>query len=115
MTTPKKKVLITGASGTIGTITRKGLAHKYDFSGLNRSPVEGIPNLQASIANFDAIVPAFEGIDTVVHLAAYTDDIFEWEGIKEVNIGGTYNVYELSRRHGVKRIVFASTGGIMLG
>lgn len=45
----KKKVLITGASGTIGGLVWRNLAGKYEFSGLNRRPVEGIPCLQASI------------------------------------------------------------------
>ena len=115
MTAAKKKVLITGASGTIGTITRKGLAHKYDFSGLNRSPVEDIPNLQASIASFDAIAPAFEGIDTVVHLSAENRDVNSWEGNLEINIKGLRNVFEASRINGVKRVIFASSGAVTLG
>lgn len=115
MTTPKKKVLITGASGLIGGLVLKNLGHKYDFSALNRRPVEGIPCLQADISDFDEILPAFEGIDTVLHLSAYTEDVYEWEGTERVNIRGTYNVYEASRIHGVKRVIFASSGGTMLG
>ena len=72
----------------MGTITRKGLADKYDFSGLNRSPVEGIPNLQASIANFEVVVPAFEDIDTVIHLYAENQDVNSWEGNLQINIKG---------------------------
>lgn len=111
----KKKVLIMGASGLIGGLVLKNLGHKYEFSAINRRLVEGIPCLQADISDLDAVLPAFEGIDTVVHLSAYTDDIFEWEGIQRVNIGGTYNVYEAARMKGVKRVIFASTGGVTLG
>ena len=111
----KKKVLVTGASGLIGGLIVKNLADKYDLTALNRRAVDGIPTLQADVADMEAITPAFEGVETVVHLSAYTEDIFEWEGIQRVNIGGTYNVYEASRTSGVKRVVFASTGGIMLG
>ena len=70
MTEAKKKVLITGASGTIGGLVWRNLGDKYDFSGLSRRPVDGIPHTRASIANFEAIMPAFEGIDTVLHLSA---------------------------------------------
>ena len=113
--TAKKRVLITGASGLIGGLVLEGLGHKYDFSALNRRPMEGIPCLQADISDYDAILPAFEGIDTVLHLSAYTEDVYEWEGTERVNIRGTYNVYEASRVLGVKRIIFASSGGTMLG
>jgi len=41
MTTPKKKVLITGTSGLIGGLALKGPGDKYEFSALNRRPVEG--------------------------------------------------------------------------
>ena len=109
MTTAKKKVLITGASGMIGGLVLKNLGDKYEFSALNRRLVEGIPCVQADMSDLDAILPAFEGIDTVVHLSAYTEDVYEWEGTERVNIHGTYNVYEASRIHGVKRVIFASS------
>lgn len=115
MTTTKKKVLVTGASGMIGGLVLESLGDKYEFSALNRRLVEGIPCTQADISDFDAILSAFEGIDTVVHLSAYTEDVYEWEGTEKVNIRGTYNVYEASRIHGVKRVIFASSGGTMLG
>ena len=113
--TTKKKVLITGGSGLIGGLVLKNLGHKYDFSALNRRAIEGVPCHRADISDFDAILPAFEGIDTVVHLSAYTEDVYEWEGTERVNIRGTYNVYEAVRIHGVKRVIFASSGGTMLG
>jgi nucleoside-diphosphate-sugar epimerase len=115
MTTAKKKVLITGASGTIGGLARRNLADKYEFSGLNRRPLDGIPGLQASIANFDAIMPAFEGIDTVLHLSAENQDAHSWEGNLEINIKGLRNVFEASRINGVRRVVFASSGAATLG
>ena len=115
MTEAKRRVLITGASGLIGGLTLKHLGDKYEFSALNRRPVEGVPSLQADISDLDAILPAFEGIDTVLHLAAYTADPHEWESALRVNIVGTYNVYEASRRRGVKRVVLASTGDTMTG
>ncbi len=115
MTTDKKKVLVTGASGLIGGLVINNLGDKYDFSGLNRRAVEGIPCTQADISDLNAILPAFKGIHTVVHLSAYTEDVTEWEGTERININGTYNVYEASRIHSVKRILFASSGGTMLG
>ena len=112
----QKKVLITGASGRIGGIVRSALGSKYQFSALNRSHVEGIPCLQADITGLEAILPAFEGIDTVLHLAKHTTgSIHEWEAVLSVGIVGTYNIFEASRRCGVKRVVFASSGATILG
>ena len=110
----KKKVLITGASGLIGGLVREGLSDKYEFSALNRRKVEGIPSLQASVADRDAILPAFEGIDTVLHLGGHTDGD-DWDIQLSVDIGGTYNVYEAARKNRVKRVIFASSGGTTLG
>ena len=55
------------------------------LSALNRRPVPGVECHQADIADLDAIRPAFEGIDVVVHLAAmaqpgrYMGRIVKWE------------------------------------
>ena len=111
----KKRVLVTGASGLIGGLVWRNLGDKYEFSALNRRPVEGIPTLQASIADFGAIMPAFEGIDTVVHLSAYLEDNDGWDGHLEINIKGLRNVFEAARINGVKRIIFASSGSATLG
>ena len=112
---PKSKVLITGASGLIGGLVLENLSETYDFSALNRRKVEGIPFRQADISNLDEILPAFEGIDTVLHLSAYLADVNDWENTNIVNIKGTYNVFEAASRNNVSRVVFASSGSTMLG
>ena len=113
--TTKKKVLVTGASGLIGGLVVKHLGHKYEMSGLNRRPVDGIPSTQASVADFDAMLPAFEGIDMVVHMSYPTGSKDNWERHMLEGIGGTRNVYEAARLNGVKRVVLGSTGETMMG
>jgi len=111
-----KRVLITGMSGLIGGLLRRRLEEVggYELSALNRQPVSGVECLQADIADLDAIKPAFEGIDVVVHLAANLD-LESWEGQLSGNLIGTYNVYEAARLAGVKRVVFASSGSVIRG
>ena len=111
-----KKVLITGMSGLIGGILRRHLVELggYELSALNRRRVEGVKCYQADIADLEAIRPAFEGKDVVVHLAAYLGG-GDWEGHLSGNITGVYNVYEASRLAGVKRVVFASSGAVIRG
>ena len=111
-----KKVLITGMSGLIGGLLRAHVesAGGYELSALNRRPLDGVECFQADIADLEAISPAFQGKDVVVHLAAYLGDD-DWQGQLSGNVIGTYNVYEAARRAGVKRVVFASSGNAIRG
>jgi nucleoside-diphosphate-sugar epimerase len=78
--------------------------------------VDGLPCHRADIADLEAIAPAFEGVDTVVHLAAdATSPNPPWSSILNNNVTGTYNVYEAARRAKVKRVVFASSGATVAG
>src|SRR5713226_3502529 len=100
----RKAVLVTGMSGLIGSAVRRHLGEKYELSALNRGQIPGVPCHRADIADLEAILPAFEGQDTVVHLAAIARGDATWEEILHHNVTGTYNVFEAARRAGVKRI-----------
>lgn len=108
----ERKVLITGASGLIGGLAIKHLGHKYEFSGLSRRPVAGIPHLAGDIVDAEGIKPAFAGIHTVLHLAAANgdDQWLAWAPTMAITVQGTLNIYEAAREAGVKRIVFFSSG-----
>ena len=108
-------ILITGMSGLIGGVARRQLQDTYALSALNRSDVPGIPCTCADLADFDAIRPAFDGIDTVVHLAALARGGASWEELHEANVVGTYNVFEAARQAGVKRVIYASSGSTVAG
>ena len=106
-----KKVLITGMSGLIGGALRRQMEGAYDLSALNRSEVQGVPCHRADISDLEAIQLAFEGVHTVVHLAAKVASKGKaWDDILQFNVIGTYNVFEAARRAGVKRVVYASSG-----
>lgn len=111
----KPKVLITGASGLIGRITIANLSDNYEFSALNRRPVSGIPCLQADINDAEAIKPAFQGVDMVLHLSANTTDVFDWADTMATTVMGTLNVFQAAQQAGVKRVVFMSSGSTMCG
>jgi len=114
-TNQPQRVLITGASGLIGTLTLRDLGHKYAFSGFSRRPVKGIPHTQADITNLAALQSASKGMDMVLHLAAETEDYDDWEKVMQITIGGTLNMYRAAHEAGVKRVVFMSTGSLMCG
>jgi len=109
-----KKILVTGMSGLIGTLLKNRLAKSHELVALNRSPVEGVKCHQADISKFDDILVAFEGVDTVVHLAAATGGR-TWPEYLNTNLIGTYNVFEASRLAHVRRVIYASSGATVTG
>ena len=106
-------MLITGGAGTIGTVTRERLTQRFDLSVLDLVEVQGIETHVADLSNLDAIRPAFEGRDAVIHLGADPGGEAPWESVLTNNIVGTRNVLEASRLAGVRRIVFASTNHVV--
>ena len=111
----RPKVLITGVSGLIGGLVLRDLSEKYEFSGLSRRPVAGIPHTQADISDFEKVRAASRGMDMVLHLAAETQDYDDWEKVMSNTMGGTLNMYRAAQEAGVKRVVFMSTGSTMCG
>ena len=110
-----KKILITGGAGLVGSILIEGLKNNFEIRILDQKAVEGIDSRVGDISNLESILPAFENIDTVVHLAGDRRVYGDWDSILNNNITGIYNIYEAARINGVERIVFASsqhaTGG----
>ncbi len=105
----KKKVLITGASGLIGGVLRRGLADKYDLSGVDIEPIEGFDSHVADATDLAAMLPAFRGKEAVIDLASIPAQDTPWEMVHSNNLRCTYNALEASRRAGVKRVIFASS------
>src|SRR6187397_1217401 len=102
------RILVTGAEGTIGTAVREHLGARYELTSLTLTP-QDFPSHVADIADLDAIRPAFDSVDAVVHLAASAGLETPWDDVLHNNIVGTYNVFEAAREAGVARVVFASS------
>jgi NAD+ dependent glucose-6-phosphate dehydrogenase len=118
MTQPdaKRRVLITGAGGNVGTMLTARLAGKYDFVLLDVEDAttdEGLAITGADIRDLDQVRALMEGVDTVVHLAGDASPQGTWESVLDLNIVGTRNVLEAARQAGVRRVVFASSNHAM--
>lgn len=113
----KRRVLITGAGGTIGTSLARDCADTYDLRLHYRKLPDGLPNgidaVAADITDLDAVVPTVAGIDTIWHLAGDPNVPATWESVYANNILGVRNVLEAARQSGVRRVVFASTNHVM--
>ena len=105
----RKRVLITGISGQIGGVVREALMADHDVSGLDLRPADGFQTTVADMTDLEAILPAFEGIDTVVDLANNPAGNLSWHHAYRNNIPAVYNSLEAARRCGVKRVIFASS------
>ena len=110
-----QNILITGMSGLIGGAARERLEPRARLTALNRSDVPGVATVRADLCDLDAIRPAFEGQETVIHLAAKAGDGHTWEELRDTNVIGTRNVLEAARLAGCRRVVFASSGAAIAG
>jgi uronate dehydrogenase len=107
-----KRVLITGAAGDVGTRLRRLLKGVYELRASDiRTPADLAADetfVAADLARPDQVDRVVQGVEGIVHLGGYSVE-GPWETILNANIVGCYNVFEAARRHGVKRIVFASS------
>jgi uronate dehydrogenase len=108
-----RKIVFTGASGGIGTMTRPLLAKLYPGLVLSDrvKPKDLLPSetfVAADLTKPDEVAKAFEGAHGVIHLGGHSVE-GTWDQILNANIIGCYNAYEAARQAGVKRLIFASS------
>ncbi|MBR9864874.1 MAG: NAD(P)-dependent oxidoreductase [Rhodobacteraceae bacterium] len=109
-----KKLVLTGAAGRLGSYLREPLS-KMCEELVSTDIAEGVGNLyanerfvRADISKFEEVEPLMEGADMVIHFGAIVDEV-PFEEIWGPNFVGSYNVWEAGYRHGVRRIVYASS------
>jgi uronate dehydrogenase len=107
-------ILITGAAGRIGTMLRLRLAapgrvlRLIDVTPLPEPLGPGEEGETASVTDMAAMTAACVGAAAVIHLGGIATES-SWDRILDVNINGTYTVFEAARRAGAPRVVFASS------
>lgn len=124
-----KKLVITGGCGFIGSnllrvLNNSGLYDITLFDNLSRGKLSHVNDLgsyrffDGDIRDNTALTECFRGMDAVVHLAAYgsvVESVSDPEENFDINVRGTFNVLNACRGAGVQRLVFASTGGALIG
>ncbi|MEO9576372.1 MAG: NAD(P)-dependent oxidoreductase [Tateyamaria sp.] len=109
-----KKLVLTGAAGSLGSRLRPVLAAMCDEL-VSTDIVDSVEELaaneayvKADIADMAAVSPLLEGADMVIHFGAVVDEK-PFEELLGPNFVGAYNVWEAAYRHGVRRVVYASS------
>jgi UDP-glucose 4-epimerase len=120
-------VLVTGGAGFVGaTLVRRLAASGYQVRVLDNlstgdpAHLAGVPAdlVKGDIRDPGTVADALAGCSAVVHLAAagsVTGSVTDPVANFEVNVAGTFRVLDAARRHGVARVVQASTGGALIG
>ncbi len=114
----KRKLLITGAAGRIGSFLTNQWKERYDLVLTDAHRPEetlGFPFIQADLSDFAAIRRLTEGIDTVIHLGADPRMEAPWETLLPSNVIGAYNVFEAAHQAGCRRLIFASSINAVFG
>lgn len=111
-----RSVLITGANGNIGRKLRDAWGDAYDLLLIDSDSGDDPEVLAFDLAEWDETwVALFEGVDTVIHLAANPDEHSSWETLVRPNIDALCNVFHAAALAGVDRVIFASSNHAMGG
>jgi NAD(P)-dependent dehydrogenase (short-subunit alcohol dehydrogenase family) len=110
-----RTVLITGACGNIGRKLRRAWANVYDLVLIDRLDDPDDPEIITADLEIldDDWITHFHGVDTVVHLAANTNENAPWEDLIGPNLDALANVFHAAALAGVERVVFASSNHVM--
>lgn len=117
-------VLVTGGAGFIGSHIVRGLLERGDrvrvldnFSTGKRGNLDGldVEIVEADLRDASRLTEACRGVETVFHQAAFVSvpqSMQEPLDCFDVNVTGTASLLEAARKHGVKRVVFASSAAV---
>lgn len=110
------RILLTGAAGNLGRVLRPRMKaycetlRLTDISAMAAAG-EGEEVHQLDLADKAGVDALLEGVDVLLHFGGISVER-SFEEILPANIVGTYNVYEAARKHGIRRVVLASSNHV---
>jgi nucleoside-diphosphate-sugar epimerase len=109
------EIMITGAAGLIGRLLTERLRDRYAVRGIDRNGGRRGEVRRVDMTRPKRIESLFEGVDTVIDLAAMPSDRLPWSDVWANNLPATLNALEAARLAGVRRVVFASSNHVTGG
>jgi uronate dehydrogenase len=112
-----KRLLLTGAAGGLGRVLRDTLVPFAESIRLSDIADLGVAKAHEELQTCDladkaAVDALVKGVDAIVHMGGASTE-HPFEQILEANIKGVFHLYEAARRHGVRRVVFASSNHVI--
>jgi len=111
------KVVLTGATGNVGTSTVQALSESQEIDAIvglaRREPTWAPPKtswVEADILNSD-LGSIFDGADAVIHLAWAIQPSRDAVTLERINVDGSRRVFEAVAAAGVPKLVHASSVG----
>ena len=115
-----KTVVIVGATGALGpAVIQRFLSDGWEVRTLSRTPPAAgtlaatVPHISADVTDQPALEQAFQGVDSVVHMAALLHVVDPPPSLQaeyqRVNVRGTATVVSAARAGSVRRLVAVSS------
>ena len=112
----QRRLLITGSSGRLGGALARHLAAEHEIVQLDllephAAELRGLgPVFEGSITDVSLVERAMEGVDAVVHCAAFPGPIQPFDELMETNVQGTFVLLEeAGKREGVDQFIYVSS------
>jgi sterol-4alpha-carboxylate 3-dehydrogenase (decarboxylating) len=110
--------LVTGACGFVGAAIARAFQARGDqvivLDVAVECPVDGVDYRQIDITDKAAVIDACKGVDAIIHSASIVHTKQNKQDVVwAVNLGGTENILEGARQHGVSRFVYISSGSVV--
>lgn len=114
-------IVVTGATGHLGNVLVRQLLDRgqyvraiiYEDESLRSLENLDVEKVPADVCNLDSLLSAFEGADTVYHLAALVSIASGKEAaLHAINVRGTENVLQACRAKGVRRLIYSSSSHV---
>ncbi len=129
LSTPDLPVALTGASGRVGSRILPILSEIHTIKGLDLQSgcIAGTKIHPVDLLDLEATIEALQGTRAIIHsaIASYSQQVNEGidhsilkdynRRMLDVNIKGTYHVFEAARLIGIPRVIYISSLTVVMG